>query len=291
MIFFSAALWGTAGIFVRNMSSSGLHDMQIVTLRTFFAALCIAGIILIKGGKLFRIRLRDLPIFAAAGIFSIVLFTFCYYRTMALSTLAVAAVLLYTAPIFVILISALFFHEKLTLGKCAACVISFIGCALVSGISGDTQLSPACIIYGLLTGFGYSLYTIFGNILVRRGYQSLTVTFYTFLFAAAGSMLLENPVGTFTTALSAPPALYWAIGMAVFNTVIPYIFYTVGLTTVEAGRAPIIATVEPVVAALVGIFLFREPTSVQEIIGIVLVLGAILLLQLGTGKKQDNPSA
>jgi drug/metabolite transporter (DMT)-like permease len=63
----------------------------------------------------------------------------------------------------------------------------------------------------------------------------------------------------------------------VFTTVLPYILYTRGLQGVENGQAAIIASVEPVVATILGTVVYRETLSLYEIIGIVLVLGAIVI--------------
>lgn len=287
LILLAAFLWGAAGIFVRHLTEAGILEMQVVFLRASLSSLLFAVGILIKDPKCFRIRLKDLPLFICAGIFSIVLFNFCYYKTMALSTLAVAAVLLYTAPAFVILLSALLFREKLTVRKCAACLLSFIGCALVSGLGtgGGEVMSVPCLIFGLLTGFGYALYTVFSNVLIGRGYPSETITFYTFFFAAVGAALVGDPAEAVSAAVQHPTVLLWGLGMALFNTVIPYYTYTLGLMTVEAGKAPIIATLEPVVATLCGVILYHETMNITEGIGIVLVLGAIFLLK---NRKKEN---
>lgn len=290
LILAAASLWGAAGIFVRGMTDAGLGEMQIVFARALFSSLILAAVIFIKDRTLFRIKVGDIWLFACTGIFSIVMFNFCYYKTMELSTLSIAAVLLYTAPFFVAVMSAIFFGEKLTLQKSVACVCAFIGCAFVSGAFSTThRLSPECLLYGLLTGFGYSLYTIFGNMLIKRGYDSLTITFYTFVFALGGSVFLADPVKSVPIMLGGR-ALVFSVLMALTNTVIPYILYTNGLRTVEPSRAPIIATVEPVMATLIGAVLYREKLTLHGIIGILLVVGSVtvLNLKLGSDKNEDK---
>ena len=205
------------------------------------------------------------------------LFNFSYYTTMSLSTLSVAAVLLYTAPFFVVFLSLLFFGTRLTLKKSAACLVAFVGCALVSGVlESGHKISSKALFFGLLTGFGYALYTIFGDIAIRRGYKTLTITFYVFLFAAFGTLPFINPIKTITT--STGNEIFWMFLMAVFNTVLPYIFYTKGLFGVESTVAPIVATLEPVVATLVGTLIFKESITVFGILGVVLVLLSVFLL-------------
>lgn len=284
LILISACLWGTAGIFVRGMQGNNVGEMQIVLARALFSSLILGVVILFKDKTLFKIRLKDIWIFACTGIFSIVMFNFCYYKTMELSTLSIAAVLLYTAPFFVAAMSAVIFKERLTLQKCIACACAFVGCCFVSGAFSSAQkISGECLIYGLLTGFGYSLYTIFGNILLKRGYNSITITFYTFVFALLGCVFFVEPVDTVSVLINGK-MLIIAVLMALTNTAIPYICYTNGLKTVEPSRAPIIATVEPVMATVVGVIVYNEKLTLHGVIGILLVLGSVMILNIERDK-------
>ena len=276
-VLLAAMLWGMAGIFVRTLGES-LAPMQLVLGRAFISAVLLAVIILIKNKSLFKIKLKDLWLFAAAGLFSIVLFNYSYYTTMSLTSLSVAAVLLYTAPFFVVIISLFLFKEKLTLNKTTACLVAFIGCCFVSGLFDSShRISAKALFFGLLTGFGYALYTVFGELLLKRGYKTLTITFYVFLFAAAFCIPLNNIKETFL-GFGNPKVIITVILMAVFNTVLPYIFYTAGLMGVDPSAAPIIATAEPVVATVVGAVIYKENITVSAFLGIILVLCSVILL-------------
>lgn len=264
---------------MRTAGKYGLNEMQLVFLRTFFSALVLGIILLIKDKSLFKIRHKDLWLFAAAGILSIVLFNFCYYKTMSLTSLSVAAVLLYTAPFFVVIMSVCIFKQRLTVKKCAACVTAFVGCCLVTGAFGTGEkLSAAAIVFGLLTGFGYSLYTVFSRLLLDRGYNSYTITFYTFGFALLGCIPFTDFKSAASVCINAPAVVPVAFLMAVFNTVIPYLLYTVGLCGVDASIAPIIAMVEPVVATVIGAAVYAEPITLSGAAGILIVLASVSVL-------------
>lgn len=285
-VFIAASLWGAAGIFVRALNDSGIYEMQIVFGRAFFTAIFLGLFILIKDIELFKIKLKDLWLFVCGGLFSIVLFNYSYYTTMALTkSLAVAAVLLYTAPFFVLIISIFLFGEKLNINKVLACFIAFLGCCFVSGLFGTSyKISGVALTFGLLTGFGYALYTVFGELLLKRGYNSLTITFYVFLAALLGTMPFVNIKNTVSAYFSDTDVLITTILMALTNTVIPYLFYMVGLKGIEPSTAPIIATVEPVVATLVGAIYFKDDIPFLGYVGIVLVILSVVVLNLN-GKK------
>ncbi len=279
-VFLSAVLWGIAGIFVRTIEQTSLTQMQLVSSRAFSSTLILSLIILFKDKALFKIKLKDLWVFISAGLFSIILFNYSYYTTMSVATLSVAAVLMYTAPFFVFFISIFLFKERMTANKILACIIAFIGCCMVSGLfDSANRISGKALFWGLVTGFGYALYTIFGELALRRGYKTLTITFYVFLSAAVCSMCFANPLKT-AIALAESKAWITVLLMALFNTVIPYILYTTGLSGVEPSVAPIIATIEPVVATLVGVVIFSEDISFWGVAGVIVVLTSVTILNL-----------
>lgn len=278
-IIIAATLWGTAGIFVRTIEQTSITQLQLVFGRMLFSSALVGIIILFKDKNLFRIKLKDLWVFALGGVMSIVFFNYCYYKTMSYTSLSVAAVLMYTAPFFVMIISLFLFGEKLRLNKCVALAVAFVGCCLVSGVfSGNESIGSTALILGLLTGFGYALYTIFGELAIKRGYRSFTITFYVFLFAAIGAGCICSPIDALSKAIADPSIILVLFLMAVFNTVLPYVFYTSGLAGVEPTVAPIIAMLEPAVATVIGAVLYKEIPTLSGVIGILMVLFSVMIL-------------
>ena len=290
LILAAAIVWGLAGVFVKKLEEYSVPPAQMALYRCLFTAVVIGIFILIKDRKLFSVKPRDIWLFAANGVFSIVMFSFCYYKTMELSTLSVAAVLLYTAPIFVMIMSVFIFKEKLTVKKVLALLVAVAGCVMVSGLlDDDVNISAAAIIYGLLTGFGYALYTVFSNLLLKRGYSAFTIIFYTFVFAAvgAGAVLGVTAAGGSTSPDFSAGGLFWGFLLALCNSVLPYILYTYGLKYTEPSKAPVIATVEPVTATVLGLF-YGEKLTVFGAAGRIAVLSSVLILSIGKGEKHEN---
>ena len=282
LIVLAGCFWGSMGIFVRKLAEYGFSSVQIVSIRVTLAALVFAGLLLIRNRAGFRISLRDLPLFLGLGFGSILFFTICYFIAITMMSLSTAAILLYTSPIWIMLMSVLFFREKLNGKKILSLALAFAGCVLVSGISGN-GVTPVGLLVGLGSGIGYGLYSILGTVALRR-YSPYTVTTYTFLFAAAGSWLICGPADMISKFSAAPdlPFLLLFCGLtALVTAIVPFLAYTLGLQTVEASRAGIIATIEPMVATLIGIVLFSEPLTVLSGLGILLILGAVILLNRG----------
>ena len=285
LIILAACFWGSMGIFVRKLGGYGFSSIQIVSIRVTIAALIFCIVLLIKDKKGFRISPRDIPLFVGLGWGSILFFTVCYFSAIAIMSLSTAAILLYTSPIWIMLMSMLIFHEKMNKGKLVALILAFTGCVLVSGISGD-GITVTGLLLGLGSGIGYGLYSILGTIALRR-YTPYTVTTYTFVIAAIGSWMICRPAEMITkikTAETLPGLLLLCMLTAIVTAVIPFLSYTLGLRTVEAGRAGILATVEPLVATVIGLLCFYEPLTVLSAAGIVLILAAVVILNM----KENN---
>ena len=134
----AGCLWGFMGLFRRYMGEAGFSSSGVIVLRCGVAALCFALTLLLTGPSQFRVRLRDAWCFFGSGVVSLLFFTFCYFQAMNYMSLSAAAILLYTAPAIVTLLSALLFKERLTGLKLLAVLLAFLGCALVSGLgAGD----------------------------------------------------------------------------------------------------------------------------------------------------------
>ncbi|MDO5409357.1 MAG: DMT family transporter [Lachnospiraceae bacterium] len=285
LILIAGLLWGSMGLFVRRLNGAGFGSMEIVALRALVTAVVLFLFLIIYDRKLLKIRIRDIWCFLGTGICSIVFFNYCYFKAMTMISLSAAAVLLYTAPAMVMVMSWFLFHEKLTKRKLFALLFTFLGCILVTGFIGGgsqnggaaAQLSPMGILTGLGAGFGYALYSIFSRFAIKRGYASITISFYTFLIAFLGALPLTG--GSFLQKAGGMSGsmIGFAVIFGVVSTVIPYLTYTLGLAFVENSKASIIASVEPVAATLLGVLVFHEPMSAGGTLGMLMILASIAL--------------
>lgn len=278
-ILLAAALWGIIGLWNRRLMAGGFSPTDIVVVRNFGGMALLALIFAIKDRSVFRVKKEHLKYFFGTGVISVVLFTVCYFSCQKMCSLAVASILLYTAPSFVVILSALLWKAPVTKKKLLALLLTLVGCALVCGVfSGGLTVTLGGILLGLGAGFFYALYSIFAPYALAH-YSSMTVTVWTFLFAGPVSLLLIPGSKTFGPALAKPEMWLTAAGLVVFSTVLPYILYTKGLSQVESGRASIMASLEPVVASLAGVLVFGEPMGLLTAAGIALVLAGVIILR------------
>lgn len=278
LVFCAGVLWGSMGIFVRLFESAGLGAMEIVTIRAITTTLIMILFLLIYKRRLLVIRWKDIWCFLGTGIVSIVFFNFCYFKAITVTSLSVAAVLLYTAPAFVIVFSHFLFGESLTARKIAALILTFAGCVLVTGVIGHTDsVGTSGILLGLGAGLGYAMYTIFSRFALQRGYHSFTISFYTFLIAAIGVLPLADLQKAFRVSCASTVMLGYSFLFGLLSTVLAFILYTTGMSMMDSGKASIIASVEPVVATIIGVVLYHESMTLSEWVGIGMVLSAIIM--------------
>ncbi|ASN05926.1 DMT family transporter [Virgibacillus necropolis] len=286
-IMLGAALWGTIGWFVKNLYAFGFTPMEVVTLRVLTTAIILLTYILIKSPeKLLLHSIKDVKYFIGTGIVSIIFFNYCLFTTIELSTIPFATALLYTAPAFVTILSLILFKEKLTRVKLIALLITLFGTCLIVGIIplNTETLQLNSILFGLGSGIGYALYSIFSKYALKK-YTSLSITVYTFIVASI-ALLPFFPYATKIHLLMDPAVLFYSFGLGLLPTAFAYIIYTYGLHQTEASRASILSTIEPVVATFIGIIVFNEAFSHIQMVGMACIIGAIMLIQLFTTKKK-----
>ena len=276
----ASTLWGTISIFKNMLSDLNLSETTVVFVRLFISAVVFGIYMFLKNPDLFKIKIRDLWCFFCTGIVSLFIFSLCYFKAMTLTSVGLAVTLLYTSPVFVTVMSVIFFKEKITRNKILAIIIAIFGCIMVTELFTQNleNLNISGILLGIMSGFSYALYSIFGKVAIKKIYSSQTITFYTFLFAFLGAL----PFCNFNEIISAiPTGNFWlgSLGISIVCCVLPYAFYTKGLMGTSSSKASVLAVIEPVVGTLTGILVFSETMSIYKLIGIVAVLSCTFLLK------------
>lgn len=290
MIAIGASLWGIIAVFVKGLGAYNFTAMEIVAIRVIFAAFFLLIIGIVRYPKEMKLKqVKDVRLFVGTGILSIVFFNFCYFTTISQMNISVAVILLYTSPAFVTILSFIFLKESLTVTKITAVAGTILGCFLIAGLTmGDSNITFLGIITGLGSGLGYALYTIFGKFALKK-YEPFTITLYTFLIAAI-ALIPVTKLWTKLDLLMDMNVLMYGVGLGLIPTVLAYFLYTWGLEKTEGSKAAIIATVEPVVATILGVFLYGEKLGIFQIIGALLILGSVLIVNISFRKKGLNQS-
>lgn len=285
LIISAGIMWGTIGFFAKILTAYGFTSANNAIVRLAVAAV----VLLIINRRHLKIDIRDLWKFALLGC-SIFGTVFAYFGAIKFTSISVAAVLLYTAPMMVMVMSAALYHEKITKLKFAALAASFIGIMLVSGLGGNEKFGAKGIALGLLSGFSYSMYSIIGKPVTKK-YNAYTITTYAFIFAAALSLIFGNLPTFISTVAKAHNKLLLILVFIATGAVtagLPYMLYTLGLKNVPAGKAAVIASAEPLTAAVIGTAVFHESLTVLTALGMILIICSVAALSLEPTIKQNG---
>lgn len=286
----AAALWATFGLFAKRLYEAGFSPLELASIRAWIGWIGVGLLALTRPGRL-RITLRDVPFFAAYGILTFALFAFLFLLTLQSTSVAIAAALLYTAPAFVVVTSALILRERLPATHWAALVLVLAGVALVTGavdavIAGTAPLGTKVLLSGLGSGFAYGMYTIVSKMATDRYRDPITSVFWMFAFATLAMTIVQPPFA----ALARPHDAWLAVlGLGIVPTLLPYLFYLKALHWLRASTASMLACVEPVIAALLAVAFLGESLDAARIAGIALIAIAAGVLSRGRGGEVNPP--
>ena len=281
-VIIAGCCWGIIGLFSRPLLTIGYSAIQVSLLRALFTALFLIIYTFAKDRSKFHVQFKDLWLFVGTGILSIAAFNVCYFISISLNSLSLAAILLYTAPSFVVIFSRMIFKEKITKSKLMALLLSFAGSFFAAGLIGSSvQTSLLGLLVGLGSGLGYALYSIFSKIALKK-YNWLTVITYTFIFATISLLPLSHPSEIKGLFVTTPSYLITILALSLISTLLPFFLYTSALQNLEAGKASLFTFVEPLVATLVGVFLFGEDLTINIVIGISLIVVSLFITKTST---------
>ena len=278
LVILAGVLWGTSGLFVHYLAPLGFTSIQMTAMRAGVAAVAMTLYSLIRDPSVFRIGKLELCIFAltAIGLFGT---GTCYFYSMQASSISTAVVLMYMAPVYVMIFSVLFFGERLTAKKGISVLLMLAGCALVSGIAGGVTVNPSGVIMGILSGVSYGAYNILTKLSMRRGISPTKATSAVFILTAIISVCVCEPADLVTKAAANPAVtIPLILGIGVVTFILPYLLYTIAMKHLDAGTVSCLGIVEPMSATLFGVWLFSERLDVFSGAGILLILTAVILL-------------
>lgn len=283
-IVLAGLLWGTSGIFVHYLAPYGFSSLQMTFVRALVSFLCLGTYALIRDRSIFRVTWKQLLlcIGVGAGIF---LTASCYFTSMQMTSVSTAVVLMYTAPVYVTVISVLFMGERMSKLKLIAVICIMIGCVLVSGVVTGLKFDLMGIIIGVFSGIAYAAYNILTKLALQQGCKPATTTVYSFAAMAVIAALVCQPGQIADYAAAAPTVTVpLLVGMGICTCVMPYVLYTLSMKELSAGTASALGIIEPMAATVYSVVLFREELDIFSGAGIVLILISVFLL----GKAEDK---
>ncbi len=286
LVLLAASLWATIGIIYSHLAGRrGLPPLAVAAARAGLGGLLLLAGLAAFRRPMLRVGAKALAITLAYGVIGVAVFYASYVYAVITAGVAVASVLLYTAPAWVALIAWRFLGERLARVHLVALALTLAGAALVAGASpwGAAPIAPAGVLWGLAAGLTYALWSVFNSIGVRH---VSPWTFQCYGMLAGGAVLLAfqplaRPAGLVSLAGAArdPVTLAWLLLLAAGPTVGASVAYAAGVRAVPVSVASLVATLEPVIAAALAYLLLGERLGPAQIAGGALILLAVWLLR------------
>jgi DME family drug/metabolite transporter len=261
-------LWGVLGPVARLAFDEGVAPLEVAFWRaTIAGAVFIVHAALVRPGGVAK---RDLPGVVGFGVVGVSVFFASYQFAVEAGGAALASVLLYTAPVWVAVLSLVFLRERMTVVKALAVALTLAGVAGIAfGGDGSVRLGPAALGWGLVSGLSYSLYYLVGKRYFTR-YPTAAVLALALPLGALGLWPFVEFAPKTATAWA---ALGWIGTVSTYGA---FLAYARGVRVLEATRASVVATLEPVVAAAVAFVWWGERFSLVGYAGAALILAAVL---------------
>lgn len=268
-------VFGTIGIFVRNVP---LSSGEIALYRAIIATVIIGGFLLVTGQKLplDKIKKEILPLALsgiAIGINWVLLFE-AYDNT----TVSIATLSYYFAPVIVTFICPIIFRERLTLMQIVCFVMSTLGLVLITGIGTTGGNDLVGILFGLGAAVFYATALLLNKFMKET--TGIQRTFIQFVFAIV--VLLPYVLTTSGITLSGMNGKGWVnlLILGILHTSIPYCLYLPTLKELPGQETAILSYADPLVAVIISVTLLGESMTLMQIIGGALILGFTLLNEI-----------
>ena len=281
-------LWGTSGIFVKHLTPHGYTSLDLTAIRGVISFIFFLTYALIKDRSAFKVSAKQLIYFVGIGLSMFGTAGF-YFLSLEATSISTAVVLMYTAPVYVTIFSALFLGEKFSKPKIAAIIMMFGGCCLVSGLVGGLKFDALGILFGVIAGISFASYNVLTKICMQKSFSPVSTNLYGAAFMSIIALIFSSPSQTVSNTLGAPlllVPLLLALGIVTF--VLPYLFFALGMKELHAGTASALSTVEPLSACIFGIVLFNEEITLFSALGMALILFAVVILGLVEKKSGTN---
>lgn len=274
-------MFGSSGVFVRTLTQNGIDSTTLLFLRFSIAILPILIAIFLTDKELFKIDLKDIPLFLVCAM-CIVGLNICYNESMNTVPLSLAAVLLSLAPIYVLILAYIFFGEKITSKKLVCMALAIFGCILMTGVL-ETSMENIPL-FGIISGIGagvfWAVYLMSSKKSIERGNHTYTILFYSVIFISI-ALIPFTSFSQINSFISINPTLtvLFLILHSTFSFALPYILSTLSLKYIDSGVSSIFMSgAEPFAALIFGFIIYSEAPTLMMFCGFLLTIVAMTFL-------------
>lgn len=278
-IIFSMMVFGTIGVFIKNIP---LSTGEIALFRAVIASVAIMSYKIISGNKIYFSQIKkDIPVLFLSGVAMgfnwILLFQAYKYTTVAIATLSY-----YFAPVIVMLICPILFKEKLTIKQIVCFIMATIGLVMIIGI-GESGASGNNLI-GI--GFGLGAAVLYASVIILNKYIKKVTGIDRTLIQFFAAIIVLTPYVMVTSGFHISSAgktgIISLLVLGLVHTGICYCLYFSSIKDLKGQEVAILSYIDPFVAIIVSVTILHESISLMQVIGGMIILGFTLLNEFKT---------
>lgn len=283
-------MFGSTGIFVRTLTENGVDSTTLLFLRFSIAILYMIIAILLTDKSLFKIDKEDIPLLILCGL-CILSLNLCYNSSINTVTLSLAAILLSTAPVFVLIFEYFLFNEKITSIKVFSVILVLIGCTMVTGLLEENSLNISLL--GIIAGIGAAVFWAIYSVSSRKSIDMGRHTFTILLYSLITITIVVIPFTNFTQItdfiyLNPLPNIIFLLMHSLVSFALPYICITISLNHLDAGTAVILSSGEPIAALIYGMIFYSEIPTALMVCGVFITIIALIILSRSSAKIEST---
>lgn len=274
----AAVCYGTNPLGALKLYAEGMQTNSVLFYRFGLAWVIIAIVMLFRKESL-KVTRQEFTALTGLGLLFIVS-SLTLYLSFHHMPAGVASTILFTYPVMTAVIMAVFFHERITWTTVVSLVLSGAGVTLLYWSDSAGTLSTLGVVLVLASALSYALYIILVN---RSNLQmsSFKINFYVLMYCTLG-MVVYSLVAGLPLSLPQTATSWFYIGwLAIVPAIFALVLMVYAAKYVGSTATAILGALEPLTAVLIGIFVFNEPFTLNLAIGIVLILGAVVIIAKG----------
>lgn len=275
----SSVTYGLIPLFTLPMMAADMESGSILFYRYIFAVILL-GILMKAKGEKFSVRRNDIPVLLLMGVMfavsSLTLFDSYHYLAA-----GIASTILFLYPVFVAVIMALFFKEKVSVFTVLAITLAFWGILTLYAGDGNQTLHPGGVLLVIVSSLTYAFYIVGVNKSRIREMSSMKLTFYSLLI---GAFFFFTKLRFGIDLQPIPqPALWINIGLlSILPTVVSLVAMAYAVHCIGSTPTAILGALEPVTAVTIGVIVFNDPFTARIALGIVMIVVAVSLIIVGS---------
>ena len=292
LMVFAAIMWATSGTLTELALDAGAEVLQVTLFQMIVSALILVPLIAVLDPKAFRIERSDFWPLLAFSLITGTFFSVAWFMCVERTGVATAVILLYTYPSIVVIASVFLLRERLGAEKAVALPMTFVGCVLVAGAQ-DLQegltFDLIGVALGVYVGVAAAVYYLWGKRFLAK-YSANTLVLYMTVLSIPGLVIIANPLTVTENHLGALAWLYIFL-LGLMPGAIGFLVSMVALKNIEASRASIIASIEPVAAVLIAFAVLSQALTPLQVVGVVLVFVAVVLIRVRESAEEAKEAA